>query len=142
MPVRAVEAVEVEAADKDGQAAQVAAAVKDWDAEWSAGLDWAQTSNPHSGETPGYRAHIARSPRAVIETSGASRAEARADSARASRAEAQRCRVEAPRYRVEAAEAPRCRVEAARYRVEAAEVSKAEAAEPSSAEISLPRAGA
>jgi len=73
----------------------VAAAVKDGDAEWPVDHEWAQTSNRHSRIIPGYRAHIARSPRAQIKTSGAVKADARADSVRASRAEAWQCRVEA-----------------------------------------------
>ena len=88
MPVREA-AVAVAAADKDGEAVEVAAAGQEWDAEWPADRGWAQTSNPHSRAIPGCRAHIARSARVRIKTFSPGKAEARMDSARASRAEAQ-----------------------------------------------------
>jgi hypothetical protein len=64
------------------EAAAVAATGKDGDAEWLTCHKWAQTPILHSRTIPGYRAHIARLPRARIKTR-AGKAEGQVDSARA-----------------------------------------------------------
>jgi hypothetical protein len=96
-----------------GEAVEVEAAGKDGDAEWLAAPEWVQIPNPYNQTISGNQeAHIAHTARDRIKTFRADKAE----TAEVSRAEARLCRVEAEE--VSRTEARLCRVEAARVEVQ------------------------
>lgn len=127
------------------EAAAVAAANLDGDAEWPADHEWVQTPNPYGRTISGDpEAHTVRTAKVRFKTSGAAKAEAvevakaevwlcKVETAEVSKAEARLCKVEAAE--VSRAEARQCKVEAVeasraeawQCRVEAAEASQAEA---------------